>query len=246
MSIYLHKIFPLIISPLFLIFFLLFCGAIFKSRKIIIACFASLFIFSLPIISNSLNLYLQKDYSPKHIATINQADAIVVLSGMVSIVKTGEKLKYEFGGAVDRILSGMDLFKQNKAPILILTKGKLPWQYGIPEGEFLRDFAIKFGVPKENILLTENVKNTDEEAKSVKKVLNIENAKVILVTSAFHMRRAQRIFEAADIKVIPFAVDFQNSKKITFIDFIPSASALSGTSNFIREIMGRTYYYLKY
>ena len=46
------------------------------------------------------------------------------------------------------------------------------------------------------------------------KVLNIENAKVILVTSAFHMRRAQRIFEAADIKVIPFAVDFQNSKKI--------------------------------
>ncbi len=246
MSIYLHKIFPLIISPLFLIFFLLLCGAIFKSRKIIIACFASLFIFSLPIISNSLNLYLQKDYSPKHIATINQADAIVVLSGMVSIVKTGEKLKYEFGGAVDRILSGMDLFKQNKAPILILTRGKLPWQYGIPEGEFLRDFAIKFGVPKENILLTENVKNTDEEAKSVKKVLNIENAKVILVTSAFHMRRAQRIFEAADIKVIPFAVDFQNSKKITFIDFIPSASALSGTSNFIREIMGRTYYYLKY
>jgi uncharacterized SAM-binding protein YcdF (DUF218 family) len=60
------------------------------------------------------------------------------------------------------------------------------------------------------------------------------------------MPRAQKVFEAIDIKVIPFAVDFQSSKKITFIDFIPSASGLSGTSNFIREMLGRLYYSLKY
>ena len=246
MNIYIHKILPLIVSPLFLVFFLLLCGVIFKSRKIIILGSTTLILFSLPIISQNLNFYLQKDYSPKDISNINEADAIVVLSGMVSVVKNGEKFKYEFGGSVDRIISGIDLFKKRKAPILILTRGKLPWQYGVPEGEFLREFAIKFGIPKESILLTDNVKNTDEEAKSVKKKLNNEDAKVILVTSAFHMPRAQKVFEAANVNVIPFPVDFQSLKKITFIDFIPSASGLSGTSNFIREMSGRLYYSLKY
>lgn len=246
MNIYIHKVLPLIVSPLFLVFFLLLCGVFFKSRKIIIIGSVTLILFSLPILSKNLNFYLQKDYSPKDISNINEADAIVVLSGMVSVVKNGEKFKYEFGGAVDRILSGIDLFKKSKAPILILTKGKLPWQYGVSEGEFLREFAIKFGIPKESILLTDNVKNTDEEAKAVKKKLNNENSKIILVTSAFHMRRAQKVFEATNIKVIPFAVDFHSSRKITFIDFIPSASGLSGTSSFIREMMGRLYYNLKY
>mgnify|MGYP001281350254 CR=1 FL=1 len=246
MNIYIHKILPLVVSPLFLFFIIIFCGIIFKSRKIIIISTLTIIIFSLPIISKKLNLYLQKDYSLKDISSVNEADAIVVLSGIVSVVKVGDKLKYEFGGGVDRILSGMDLFKKNKAPLLILTRGKLPWQYGIPEGEFLREFAVKFGIPKESILLTEEVKNTDEEAKSVKKILNIKNANVILVTSAFHMPRAQKVFEAANVNVIPFPVDFQSLKKITFIDFIPSASGLSGTSNFIREILGRLYYSLKY
>ena len=246
MSIYLHKILPIVVSPLFIIFFILFYGIIFKSRKIIILGFCFLIFLSLPIISNNINNYLQKDYQPEEISNIIEADAIVVLSGMVSVIKTDKKFKYEFGGAVDRILSGMDLFKNKKAPILILTRGKLPWNYGVPEGEFLRDFAIKFGIPKESILLTENVKNTDEEAKSVKRILNIDNAKVILVTSAFHMPRAQKVFEAANLKVIPFAVDFHASKKITFIDFIPSASGLSGTSSSVREMIGRLYYSLKY
>jgi uncharacterized SAM-binding protein YcdF (DUF218 family) len=68
-----------------------------------------------------------------------------------------------------------------------------------------------------------------------------------LVTSAFHMPRAKKVFEAANIKVIPFAVDFKTQiKKITIIDFIPSANSLKNTSHFFREMIGRLYYNLKY
>ncbi len=246
MSIYFHKIIPLIISPLFLFLFIIFCGIIIKSRRIIIIGTLTLIFFSLPIISFKLNKYLEKDYSIEEVSNIKEADAIIVLSGMVSTIKIGDKLKYEFGAAVVRILSGMDLFRNNKAPLLILTRGHLPWQYGIPEGEYLKKFATKYGIPKENILLTGNVQNTEEEAKSVKNILKIDSPKIILVTSAFHMHRANKIFKAENFDVIPFAVDFLNSKKITFIDFIPSASALSGTSNFLREMIGRLYYYFKY
>ena len=94
--------------------------------------------------------------------------------------------------------------------------------------------------------MTDNAQNTDQEAKSVKKLLN-QNNKIILVTSAFHMPRAKKVFEAANINVIPFAVDFQNQKsKLTFMDFIPSAGSFSSTSHFVREMIGRAYYSLKY
>tara|TARA_Y100000768_G_scaffold346226_1_gene293634 strand:- start:3595 stop:4341 length:747 start_codon:yes stop_codon:yes gene_type:complete len=246
MNIYFHKILPLIVSPLFLIFLIIFCGIIFNSKKINIIGIIILIFCSLPIVSTKLNSYLEKDYSLQEISIIRKADAIVVLSGMVSVIQTGDKLKYEFGGSVDRILAGIDLFKFNKAPFLILTRGKLPWQYGIPEGEYLKDFAIKFGIPKENILLTDIVQNTEEEAKSIRKILKINNPEIILVTSVSHMYRAQNIFEAVNIKVIPFAVDFKPSKKLTFLDFIPSADALGGITFFLREMIGRLYYNMKY
>jgi uncharacterized SAM-binding protein YcdF (DUF218 family) len=200
---------------------------------------------SLPIISNKLIFYLEKDYNLQNVKDVDKADAIVVLSGMISTIKTKEKLSYEFGDAVDRILSGIDLFKENKAPLLILTNGKLPWSVGIPEGEYLKEFSIKFGIPKESILLTDNVQNTSQEAKSIKKLLTEPNANIILVTSAFHMPRAKIVFEGVNIKVIPFAVDFRASiKKITIIDLIPSANSFASTSHFFREMIGRLYYNL--
>lgn len=245
--IYLHKILPLIASPLFLILFLIFFGTFLKSKKITFFGILIFFFCSLPIISNNLITYLEKDYMPQDASSINETDAIVVLSGMVSTIETGDTFKYEFNSGVDRVLSGMDLFNNNKAPLLIFTRGKLPWQLGLPEGEYLKEFAIKYGIPEEKILLTDNVQNTDEEAKSVKRLLNTNDVKIILVTSAFHMPRAKKVFEAANIKIIPFAVDFNRlTKKTTLMDFIPTAGALTGTSFFVREIIGRLYYSLKY
>ena len=245
--IYLHKFLPLIVSPLFFVFIIILIGTFLKSKKISLFGLLVLIFCSLPIISNKLIFYLEKDFSLKDISSVSKADAIVVLSGMIRVIKNKENLDYEFGDSIDRILSGIDLFKQDKAPLLILTNGKLPWSVGIPEGEYLKKFSIKFGVPEEKILLTDNVQNTEQEAKSIKKLLNSDDIKIILVTSAFHMPRAKKVFEATNIRVVPFPVDFRNSvKKITFLDFIPSAVSLNKTSKFVREMIGRLYYNLKY
>ena len=245
--IYLHKFLPLIASPLFFVLIVILIGTYLKSKKISFFGLLFLIFCSLPIISNKLIFFLEKDYSRKEISNVSKADAIVVLSGMVSTIKTNGKISYEFNNAVDRILSGIDLFKEDKASFLILTNGKMPWSLGIPEGEYLKKFSIKFGIPEDRILLTDNVQNTDQEAKSVKKLLKTNKANIILVTSAFHMPRAKKVFEATNIKVIPFAVDFRTSiKKITIIDFMPSANSLKDTSNFFREMIGRLYYDLLY
>jgi uncharacterized SAM-binding protein YcdF (DUF218 family) len=245
--IYFHKILPLLFSPLFLIISLIVFGLILSSKKISFAGVAILVIFSMPLISKKLITYLESDYELIQPSGVKSADAVVVLSGMIKTIQTKNGLDYEWGDAADRIFEGIDLFKLNKAPVLILTGGKLPWSIGVPEGEYLKDVAIKFGVPEKDILITENVENTDQEAKAIKKLLLLDNPKIILVTSAFHMPRAQLVFKAAGINVIPFPVDFRiGAQKITFMNFIPSASSFAATSFFVREIIGRTYYNLKY
>ena len=245
--IYLHKILPLIFSPLIMIIVLIFVGLITSSKKISLIGVIILIVCSLPIVSGKLVAYLESDYQLSKPSNIASADAIVVLSGMIRTINSKDGLDYEFGDASDRIFAGINLFKEKKAPKLILTRGKLPWSVGIPEGEYLKEIAITNGISENNILLTENVENTDQEAKAIKKLLSKDKHRVLLVTSAYHMPRAQKVFEAAGINVVPFPVDFQKGlSKITFMSFIPSANALSGTSFFVREMMGRIYYNLKY
>ena len=245
--IYLHKILPLLVSPLFLVIILVLWGSLFRSKKVGLAAIGILIVCSLPVFSSKLISYLERDYSLVPTASVNSADAIVVLSGMVRTIDSANGLEYEWGEASDRIFAGIDLIQENKAPVLVLTGGKLPWSVGKPEGEHLRDIAEKLGVPSDIILLTENVQNTDQEAKAVAKLLNKEVPNIILVTSAFHMPRAQKVFESAGIAVSPFAVDFLSRAGNTKImDFIPNAEAFKGTSFFVRELIGRLYYNLKY
>ena len=244
---YLHKILPLIVSPIFLVIFLITWGIVFRSRISGILAVSILIICSLPIFSNKLITSLENEYILSDASSAKTADAIVVLSGMVRTINGKNGLSYEWAEASDRIFARIELIKENKAPIMVLRGGKLPWSVGKPEGEYLRDVAIKNGVPNKNILLTKNVENTDQEAKAVAKLLNKASPKIILVTSAFHMPRAQKVFEAAGIKIEPFAVDFlSGAGKYTIMNFIPSAEALNQTSFFIREHIGRLYYNLKY
>ena len=245
--IYLNKILPLIFSPLIMIIVFIIFGLITSSKKISLIGVIILIVCSLPIVSDKLVAYLESDYQLSKPSNIEPADAIVVLSGMIRTINSKDGLDYEFGEASDRIFAGINLFKEKKAPKLILTRGKLPWSVGIPEGEYLKEIAINNGISENNIVLTENVENTDQEAKAIKKLLSEDKPKVLLVTSAFHMPRAQKVFEAAGINVVPFPVDFQKGlSKITFMSFMPSANALSRTSFFVREMIGRIYYNLKY
>ena len=245
--IYLHKILPLIFSPLFFCLFLITLGIFLRSKKISLSGVILIILCSLPVVSNNLIYYLEKDYKLLKPSEISPADAIVVLSGMVQPVKTNQNINYEFSGSVDRILAGIDLYKNNKSSFLILTRGKVPWSTGIPEGEYLKEFAIRFGIPEQNILLTSEAQNTDQEAKAVKNILSNNKKKIILVTSAFHMPRAIKVFDTAGLQPTAFAVDFKvPAKRITFLSFLPSADSFQQTSFFVREMIGRAYYHLKY
>jgi uncharacterized SAM-binding protein YcdF (DUF218 family) len=71
--------------------------------------------------------------------------------------------------------------------------------------------------------------------------------KIILVTSAFHMYRAQPLFERQGFEVIPYKVDFKTGRnnRVTFMDFLPSSGYLEKTENGFRELLGRLFYLFK-
>jgi len=64
--------------------------------------------------------------------------------------------------------------------------------------------------------------------------------KPILVTSAFHMKRAVKQFEKNEVNVIPYPTDYQTNsiRKITFMDFVPSAEALQKFYFSVKEYVG--------
>jgi len=70
--------------------------------------------------------------------------------------------------------------------------------------------------------------------------------RIILVTSAFHMRRAKMLFERQGFEVEPFPVDFQVSDRstTTVLSFFPSAQALAKSETAMREGVGILYYWI--
>ena len=101
--------------------------------------------------------------------------------------------------------------------------------------------AISQGVPEDHILVTRAVQNTAQEADAVKALLDGEDTKIILVTSAFHMPRATSLFEAEQLIVIPYPVDFKSiNGERTIMSFIPSTGGLNGTFECIKRISGAT------
>ena len=244
--IYINKILPIIVSPLGLIIILLFFGVFRKRMLPSLIGLIILIILSLPIVSGQLIKLLEQNYRPTTPNETARADTVIVLSGMVTLIEKNDGIHYEFSEAVDRIFAGINLLKIGKAQKIILTRGKLPWSVGVPEGEFLAEFIQSQGINPNRILLSEIVQNTNDEAKAISRMLP-KNSEVILVTSAFHMPRAVKVFQNQNLKVIPYAVDFRSSvKEINIIDFLPQASAFKDSNFYFREIIGRAYYSMRY
>ncbi len=183
------------------------------------------------------------------IESMDYVDGIIVLSsarhrppGKTNIIEWNDP---------DRFFAGIELYNSKKANKLIFTGGLNPISSNLPpEGDIYIEEAISLGIPPKDLLTTYPVFNTFQEAKAVKKLLNKNSPskkKVILVTSAFHMTRAKKVFEREGIIVKPYPVDFKSGNNFASIfrnpfNYVPNALSLNRTSSALREIIGRIVY----
>ena len=244
--IYLHKILPTFVLPIMLVIIAMLIGLIKNNKKLIYIAIGVLYILSTPLFSNNFFKLVEGSEYRKPISAIDSPDAIIVLSGMLEINEVGDSTYIEWGDP-DRFFGGIALFKAGKAQKLVFTGGKMPWdKVKKTEGVVLKEYAISYGIPAEKIFITKDVENTADEAVAVKELIS-PNKKIILVTSAYHMYRAKRLFEKQGFIVIPYKVDYKTvgNSKTTLMDFLPSAINLELTEIGIRELLGRTYYIIK-
>lgn len=159
---------------------------------------------ALVIIIVGLSVYLSPndlvgcEAQPSEKQNCHTADAIVAVSGGDTPARTQEAIRlYKNGWASKLIFSGA---AQDKS--------------GPSNAEVMRSQALGSGVPDENILIEQYSETTRENAENTQDILTENDVtSVILVTSAYHQRRAGLEFgkRAAQVSVRnhPVATDRQ-------------------------------------
>jgi len=99
--------------------------------------------------------------------------------------------------------------------------------------------------------VTNKIIHTADEARAVAGPLQEQRSTtaerhIILVTSAFHLRRSRVLLTRAGFQVVPFPVDVQVSvgRACTLLDLLPDANSLSQTAIALREWYGWLFYQL--
>lgn len=247
------KFLPLLLLPLGIALLLLAWTVVRGRRWPGLGALAVLWIFSTPLTAELLWRVLEWPHQRRTAANVLQhaRPAAVVVLGTGRHPAPGPARASEWIDA-DRFFAGLEAFaylsRQDESVRLIFTGGWWPTQPALPpEGDVLRESAIAFGIPPEAVVSTSKVRNTADEAKAVAALLP-EGSTVLLVTSAFHMPRAQRLFQRQDLSVLPFPVDFQATGAWAGnlwrnpLNLLPTAEGLQSSSRAIREKIGRTLY----
>jgi uncharacterized SAM-binding protein YcdF (DUF218 family) len=197
---------------------------------------------------------LERQYVPD--AELPKAEAIVVLGGAIR-PQFPPRPWVEVTEAGDRPLYAAQLYRQGKAPLVILSGGRISWQGGgPPESADMAKVVEAMGVPATAILQDPTSLNTHENAVNVKKILTERNIKqVLLVTSATHMPRSMQIFKKQGINVIAAPTDFlvaqqeqqdaRNTTQWRTLAAIPEAENLAQLTRALKEYIGIFIYRLR-
>lgn len=124
-----------------------------------------------------------------------QADYLLILGGPLEGDKPSALL-YE------RIKTAAEYWREHPEMKVVCSGGIKGKKQVLSEARIMKNALLDLGVPAENILLEEKAKTTLQNFRYTKELVG-EDAKVIYVTSAFHIWRSGFIMEKAGVQYIP-------------------------------------------
>lgn len=259
MSLYLSKLLPLFLYPLGLACLLMIVALITLWKRprwaagAIAGALIVLLMGSNGWVSRSLVRSLEWQNIP---VVIPNAEAIVVLGGATkpaSLPRPGVDLSEEG----DRLLYAAQLYHQNKAPLVIVSGGRIRWRgKGSSESADMANILMQMSVPPEAIIQEPDSLNTYENAVNVKQILDYKGIRqVLLVTSAMHMPRSLLIFKHQGITATAAPTDFsvtaddlreiQNSSQNILLNLLPDSDRLQNFTRAFKEYIGIIVYRLR-
>lgn len=111
----------------------------------------------------------------------------------------------------DRLMHAIELYKLGKVNNILIAGGSGTLTFeGKKESTMIEAFALNAGVKRRNLYTESNSRNTRENAVYVQKFLSTQKRQnsVLLVTSAFHMKRAKGCFNEVGIQLDTFPTDY--------------------------------------
>lgn len=261
MFLFLSKLLPLFIYPLgFACLMLIVALVVMWKRPQWAATAIALALIALLLgsngwVANRLVQSLEWQHVPQ--GDLPNADAIVVLGGAIR-PQVPPRPWIDVMEAGDRAIYGAQLYLQGKAPVVILSGGRIDWRGGgsASESADMAQLVEALGVPASAILQDPTSLNTRENAVNVQEILQERGLqKILLVTSAIHMPRSLRIFQKLQINAIPAPTDFliteqelaeiQNTPQAFLLNLLPDVERLQQTSRVLKEYIGIMVYQLR-
>jgi uncharacterized SAM-binding protein YcdF (DUF218 family) len=174
-------------------------------------------------------------------SNIKKYDFGIVLTGVTNSRRTLRD-RVNFDKGADRVLHTIQLYKSGKIKKIIISGGSgLLLGDTISEAEELAKVFLLCGVPEQDLILEKKSVNTRENALLTKELIDQKNMKgsYLLITSAFHMRRASLCFNKVGLKTDVFPVDFYTEQRRFSPDMLlPNEHALSKWTILSHEILG--------
>jgi uncharacterized SAM-binding protein YcdF (DUF218 family) len=231
MFFYLSKVLTFLISPTVIILCVLIMALVINKpvirKKLRLLTLGLLLFFSNPFIINQLLKY----WEPKSNMNNNKVyDAGIVLSGFMSRDKESGSLS--FGEGADRLTEGLIQYRKGRIKTIIISGGSGSLVDDTRESILAKAFLTEnCGIPDSVVLIDTVSRNTYENAVESKKIMNTKGLKsAIMITSAWHMRRAEGCF-----KKVGMDVDIHPTDGLYHIQgFSPSDLFIPGTGNIIK------------
>ncbi|MCZ7634940.1 MAG: YdcF family protein [Verrucomicrobia bacterium] len=184
---------------------------------------------------------LERPYAVVDTATGPPADAVVMLGGMTT-PSEHDVFGFHFGGDADRVVTAVELVRQRKGRVLVLGGGQSPQTPNPGEGELLRRWVEAWNVPRTPVFLLGVCRDTRDEAERTRTLAELHGWKrILLVTSAAHMRRAEATFRRLGLEVTPWACDFDGLSALAGrrgLYLIPGTSGFDQLDRYVHEVVG--------
>lgn len=218
------------------------------ARTLALLALVGLYVASTPAFANWLASRLEWAVPSTAVADAPPADVAVLLGGVLG-QPLPPRSEPDLSDAADRIVTAARLYRAGKVRAVLVAAGNIPWLEAVaPEAELIADFLVELGVPRDAIFLDGGSRNTRENAINSATMMATQGwSSGLLVTSAMHMTRAADTFAAAGLTLTPFPTDFRTRRPLidSALDFLPDASALSLTTDAVKELIGLLVYRLR-
>lgn len=240
---------PFLMPPGIFIFLLIFSGLCLFFRKNwktgFLNCSIGIFMWALSIspVSDPMLRGLESDFK---ILENPGGDVIILLGGGVSdevpdLSGAGAPSGEMFG----RLITAVRLQKKLGLPVIV--SGGSVFKGRKAEATIVKRFLVDLGVPSDKVIAEDKSRDTIENAKYTMEICKrLKYKKPILVTSAFHMKRAIMSFEKVGLDVLPVPANFRTweNKKYGWESYLPGG--FDDVAVALREYLGLIFYKFAY